>query len=171
MGPATATVGYAAWTMDRQISGFHQDERGDWVAELECGHDQHVRHKPPWQSRPWVVTEAGRRAHLATTLPCVRCDRRELPAGARRRRVTRTFDHATMPDGLRAQHTTKRGVWAIIRVEAGTLVCRLYPPLAARHELTAGATLVLPPELPHEVEPVGEVRFAVEFLTGRPRGR
>jgi len=40
----------------RKIVGFHQDENGDWVAELECGHGQHVRHKPPWTSRPWVTT-------------------------------------------------------------------------------------------------------------------
>jgi hypothetical protein len=31
----------------RKIVGFHLDERKDWVAELECGHQQHVRHNPP----------------------------------------------------------------------------------------------------------------------------
>ena len=39
------------------ILGFHQDEYGDWVAELACGHTQHVRHRPPWELRPWVATE------------------------------------------------------------------------------------------------------------------
>ena len=29
----------------RKIVGFHLDENLDWVAELECGHQQHVR--PP----------------------------------------------------------------------------------------------------------------------------
>ena len=57
----------------RRIVGYHQDELGDWVAELECGHGQHVRHDPPWQVREWVTTEAGRAAHLGTTLNCVRC--------------------------------------------------------------------------------------------------
>jgi hypothetical protein len=56
------------------IVAFHQDEHGDWVADLACGHGQHVRHRPPWELRPWVVTEAGRRAHLGTLLRCVRCD-------------------------------------------------------------------------------------------------
>lgn len=28
------------------IVGFHQDEEGDWVASLACGHNQHVRHNP-----------------------------------------------------------------------------------------------------------------------------
>ena len=59
--------------MDRRITGFHQDEHGDWVAELECGHGQHVRHDPPWLVREWVTTGHGRAAHLGTTLWCVRC--------------------------------------------------------------------------------------------------
>ncbi len=45
--------------MERRITGYHQDEAGHWVAELECGHNQHVHHDPPWQSRPWVVTPGG----------------------------------------------------------------------------------------------------------------
>jgi Protein of unknown function (DUF3565) len=47
------------------ITGFHQDAaEGDWVAALACGHAQHVRHRPPWQLRPWAASEAGRAAHL-----------------------------------------------------------------------------------------------------------
>ena len=61
--------------MRRRITGFHQDDERHWVAELECGHTQHVRHDPPWQVRPWVVTEAGRRGRLGTALDCVECDR------------------------------------------------------------------------------------------------
>jgi Protein of unknown function (DUF3565) len=53
------------------IAGFHQDEQGHWVAELACGHNQHVRHDPPWQLRPWVLTEEGRRTRLGETLNCV----------------------------------------------------------------------------------------------------
>ena len=53
--------------------GFHQDEHGDWVADLECGHTQHVRHDPPWQNRPWVVSAEGRQSYLGTVLYCVRC--------------------------------------------------------------------------------------------------
>jgi Protein of unknown function (DUF3565) len=64
----------------RRIVGFHQDENGDWVAELECGHGQHVRHNPPWSSRPWVTTPEGRKAHLGRELDCKKCG--EGPAGA-----------------------------------------------------------------------------------------
>jgi hypothetical protein len=58
----------------RQISGFHQDEHGDWVADLECGHTQHVRHNPPWTTRPWVLTPEGRRVHLGHELSCPACE-------------------------------------------------------------------------------------------------
>lgn len=60
--------------MQRRIVGFHQDEASDWVAELECGHDQHVRHDPPWQNRPWVVTPQGRARTLGRLLECRKCD-------------------------------------------------------------------------------------------------
>ena len=60
--------------MQRSIIGFHQDEEQHWVAELECGHNQHVRHDPPWTKRDWVTTEEGRRAHLGMRLDCLKCD-------------------------------------------------------------------------------------------------
>jgi hypothetical protein len=60
--------------MDRRIVGFHQDEKHDWVAELECGHNQHVRHDPPWINRPWVTTSEGRAGAIGQTLACRKCD-------------------------------------------------------------------------------------------------
>ena len=57
----------------RAIVGFHQDDEQHWVADLECGHTQHVRHDPPWQLRPWVTTPEGRLQHIGTILHCVIC--------------------------------------------------------------------------------------------------
>ncbi|MEX0648823.1 MAG: DUF3565 domain-containing protein [Balneolaceae bacterium] len=71
--------------MKRAITGFHKDEKDDWVAELECGHNQHVRHDPPWQLRPWVETKKGRDSKTGHLLNCIKCDRKapqDLPPGS-----------------------------------------------------------------------------------------
>ena len=60
--------------MMRKIVDFHQDQVGDWVADLECGHTQHVRHRPPFELRPWVVTLEGRQSKLGVKLDCRKCD-------------------------------------------------------------------------------------------------
>ena len=60
--------------MQQAIVGFHLDEENHWVAELACGHGQHVRHDPPWQNRPWVMTEQGRNEILGVLLDCKKCE-------------------------------------------------------------------------------------------------
>lgn len=50
------------------------DEVGDWVALLECGHRQHVRHRPPWQERPWVLSAEGRKGRVGSVLECQVCE-------------------------------------------------------------------------------------------------
>ena len=60
--------------MKQCIVAFHQDEEQHWVAELECGHDQHVRHDPPLALRPWVLTIEGRERALGQMLDCKKCD-------------------------------------------------------------------------------------------------
>ena len=63
--------------MEKSIIGFHRDDEQHWVAELECGHDQHVRHQPPFINRPWVTTPEGRASRLGEKLDCRKCDRSE----------------------------------------------------------------------------------------------
>jgi len=63
--------------MKQPIIGYHRDEDDDWVAELACGHNQHVRHDPPWQLRTWVTTDEGRKSRLGNKLNCKKCDRNE----------------------------------------------------------------------------------------------
>jgi hypothetical protein len=57
----------------RAIVGFTLDDEGHWVARLSCGHAQHVRHVPPLQSRPWVLSAEGRASRIGAMLPCMRC--------------------------------------------------------------------------------------------------
>ena len=72
---------FAAWgrIMNQQIVGYHLDEYSDWVADLACGHGQHVRHQPPFFSRPWVLTQEGRAQQVGQILACKKCDEGEEP--------------------------------------------------------------------------------------------
>ena len=60
--------------MKRKITGFDKDDESHWRAILECGHQQHVRHDPPLNSRSWVLTEEGRASRIGFKLDCKRCD-------------------------------------------------------------------------------------------------
>ena len=70
---------HEAWSVvvRQPIVGYHLDDEGHWVAELACGHGQHVRHDPPWQVRPWVTTPEGRAKFLGFELECLKCERGE----------------------------------------------------------------------------------------------
>ncbi|MGK4004000.1 DUF3565 domain-containing protein [Sorangium sp. So ce1036] len=149
--------------MLRPITGYHQDEANDWVAELRCGHGQHVRHKPPLVTRPWVLTPEGRASMLGTELDCVRCDRLEVPDGLVAYKRTPEFDEGTIPDGLRKNHATRAGVWGVIHVLSGRLRYRI-DGLDGRELLLDPETRgIVLPEVLHHVDPEGPVRFFVEF--------
>ena len=60
--------------MKQPIAGYHKDEEDDWVAELNCGHFQHVRHDPPRTERDWATTESGRQSMLGFLLNCLKSD-------------------------------------------------------------------------------------------------
>lgn len=59
--------------MKQKITGFNQDDVGDWVAQLSCGHVRHVRHKPPWQNRAWVLRAESRKTMIGEELECGLC--------------------------------------------------------------------------------------------------
>lgn len=149
--------------MKRKIVAFHRDEESHWVARLECGHGQHVRHDPPMSERPWVLTEAGRQSRMGVDLDCRRCDERELPAGHVAYRRTAEFTESTVPSALLSRHGTKPGVWARIHVLEGVLLYRLLEPYEEEQRLEAGAVGIVLPGVEHEVRPLGQVRFFVEF--------
>jgi hypothetical protein len=60
--------------MKQAMMGYHKDKEDDWVAELQCGHFQHVRHTPPFFNRPWITTQSGRNSMLGFELKCKKCD-------------------------------------------------------------------------------------------------
>jgi hypothetical protein len=63
----------------RAITGFRLDDEGQWIAELECGHSQHMRHRPPWQVRPWVLTAEGRARYIGVAIECPLCANAQEP--------------------------------------------------------------------------------------------
>jgi tellurite resistance-related uncharacterized protein len=148
----------------RTIVGFHADEQGDWVAELDCLHGQHMRHRPPLWPRPWVEDPDGRAARVGTPLDCPLCDRAELPADLRVARTTPVWDDVSMPAALRSSHRVAAGTWGLVRVEDGRLRFRAAtdPPLDV--VLEAGDAQPIPPEVEHDVQPDGSARFCVDFL-------
>ena len=66
--------------MKQPIVGYHIADENHWVADLACGHGQHVRHDPPWMARDWVTTAEGRASRLGVDLECTRCDESPQPS-------------------------------------------------------------------------------------------
>jgi len=157
--------------VERAISGFHRDEEGDWVAELACGHDQHVRHRPPFQLRPWVRDREGRDEALGTLLDCPLCERAEPPAGLRRVGASPEWDELTVPAGLLRAHRVPPNRWGRLEVRQGRLqfTASTRPPVEV--ELGAQATQAIPPGIEHRVVLLGPVRFSIGFFAvDRPAG-
>ncbi len=135
------------------------------MAHLACGHTQHVRHRPPFQDRPWVMEEAGRRDRIGAPLECPLCDRAELPEGLDMLRSTPSWDAGSMPPGLRKEHRLAAGIWAVLTVEEGEVRFRS-PALSGAADVTvaAGSTQAVPPEAPHTVELAPGTRFHLDIL-------
>ena len=62
----------------RKIVRFETDDEGHWRAELECGHFQHVRHRPPLEAREWVLDAAERDRRIGVELKCAKCDEKKI---------------------------------------------------------------------------------------------
>ena len=69
-----ARTGGQTGGMDRTIVGFREDDGGTWIADLECGHSQHIRHQPPFKLAPWVLEDEGRASRIGQPLECRLCD-------------------------------------------------------------------------------------------------
>ncbi len=98
--------------------------------------------------------------------------RAALSPGCEAYRSSPVFTEATVPSALLRSHRTKPGTWALIRVLEGRLLYRVLAPLSERALDPAGEPGVVEPGVPHEVAPLGPVRFQVEFhrMTGTAGG-
>lgn len=88
---------------------------------------------------------------------------KSLPEGLQAYKRTPEFTRNSVPAGLLRAHTTKPGTWARIVVLEGRLAYRILEPREESVVLTPRCEGVVEPQVPHEVEPLGEVRFYVQF--------
>jgi tellurite resistance-related uncharacterized protein len=149
--------------MIRSIVGFQADPDGDWVADLSCLHRQHVRHRPPFQERAWVLERAGRAARIGTPIECPLCDRSELPAGLVVLGRGGPWDQDSLPAGLLRAHRTAEGRWGRLRVLDGSVDFQFEAQGAPLVHLAAPSTQAIPPGAPHHLVVTGPVRLELEF--------
>lgn len=145
--------------MNKKIIGFHVDELGDWVADLECGHAQHVRHNPPWINRPWVLEVAGRKKALGEKLDCLKCNMPVLPINSRLMRVSEPIDQQALIDEYAGVQTNDSDGWVQVKVSEGELV---YQPLSGEKKgyvLDPDFCAVIEPRARYSLSPKGDVVF------------
>ena len=63
--------------MKRRIVSFDTDDEGHWRALLSCGHRRHMRHRPPLESRAWVLEVDEREKRIGSEIECRWCDPEE----------------------------------------------------------------------------------------------
>lgn len=149
---------------ERAIAGFHQDDQEHWVADLECGHTQHVRHDPPWQQRPWVTTEAGRAQRIGAKLRCQLCLMPKLPAGLEETHRTAEHDSNSVPRGLLSSHRLRAGSWGQIVVLEGHVIYVIEADEPLSFVLRPGVRGTVEPQRPHHIVVQPGARFFVRFL-------
>ncbi|MCY3733832.1 MAG: DUF1971 domain-containing protein [Chloroflexi bacterium] len=86
-----------------------------------------------------------------------------LPDGVSAYSRTRIFSAHSIPENLRKAHRTKDRTWAKIVVLKGRLRYRILEPDLCEFELSPDCPGVVEPQVPHEVEAKGDVRFYVEL--------
>jgi tellurite methyltransferase len=155
--------------VERAITAYHQDEVPELVAELECGHNQHVRHRPPFQLRAWVTEETERAARLGMPLECRLCDRAEMPEGLHVVRSSPEWTEQTVPQGLLRTHRLGHGTWGTIVIHTGQLRFTMSTDSPTDTVLGPDSNQAIPPDVSHEVGLMGPVRFMIDFYAGRSR--
>lgn len=81
-------------------------------------------------------------------------------------RSTPVFDELTLPQALRRDHSTKAGVWGVIRVLEGELRLHFGDERILVLDIE-NPGLVRPEEI-HSVEPIGKVKMRVDFYDSEP---
>ena len=86
-----------------------------------------------------------------------------LPDGVSRYGRSPEFSEDGIPVNLRSSHRTNERTWAKIVILEGTLRYRVLEPEPWETDLTPDRPGIVEPEIAHEVEALGKVRFFAEF--------
>lgn len=142
----------------------------DRTVRLSCGGGKQVSPAPARRTIDDVSeTPAGDDACWADRV-CDACGAvvadgpgvRALPDDVTLVRATDVFNEDTVPAGLLREHRVADGVWGRLVVDAGCLGFRFEDEDRTRH-VSAGGSIVIPPQRLHHVDVDGPVQFRVEF--------
>lgn len=83
-------------------------------------------------------------------------------------KTTPVFDETSLPAAIRNAHSTKAGVWGLLRIIEGAADLVFHEP---RHvvRVTPEQPAPIPPEAVHHVELAGPMRMQVEFYREPPQ--
>lgn len=79
-------------------------------------------------------------------------------------KTTPEWTRETVPRAILRAHTTRAGTWGRICVREGALVYRVLEPTPRETRLDPSRMGWIEPQVPHEVELCGPVRFYIEFM-------
>jgi hemoglobin len=83
-------------------------------------------------------------------------------------RSTPVFTNDTLPEALRRAHSTKAGVWGLLKVLKGTILYVTEESGECQMVQAPGTVVILPQQL-HSVEPQGEMEMQVDFYHEPPQ--
>jgi tellurite resistance-related uncharacterized protein len=89
---------------------------------------------------------------------------KSLPDSLTHYKSTPEFNADSVPAGLLKSHRTAENVWGRIRIIEGSLRYHILEPEPETLLLTPDRHGVVEPGIQHQVEPIGPVRFCVDFL-------
>jgi len=83
-------------------------------------------------------------------------------------KVSPEWNEVTLPEAVRSAHSTKAGVWGLLRTLEGEALLVFHEPNERSTVVTPDRPGLIEPQAVHHVELSGPVRLCVEFYRERP---
>lgn len=149
--------------MNKGIVGFHIDDQGDWVADLECGHAQHVRHNPPWVNRPWVLEVEGRKRALGTLLDCLKCNMPRIPSEAQQIACSAMLTQQAISEKDADLQYNDADTWVKVVVHEGELIYQQIADKTIGYVIDSEFAAVIAPGERFVLREKGRVRYQLFY--------